>query len=62
VPPSQRWTFFTIGIIYSDLNKEQKELINNYYSKQKKLVNYFICTYEQGKSVHANIQGKIMYR
>jgi hypothetical protein len=27
---------FTIGIIYSDLHKKQKELINNYYSKQRK--------------------------
>jgi hypothetical protein len=40
VPSSQRWTFFTIAIIYSDLNKEQKELINNYYSKKIKLVSF----------------------
>jgi hypothetical protein len=34
--------FFSIGIIYSDLNKEQKGLINNYYSVQINLVIYFI--------------------
>jgi hypothetical protein len=32
VPSNKRWAFFTIGIIYSDLNKEQKGLVNNYYS------------------------------
>jgi hypothetical protein len=28
-------------IIYNDLLKEQKGLINNYYSVQSKLMNYF---------------------
>jgi hypothetical protein len=62
VSSSQRWTFLTIVIIYSDLNKEQKELINNYYSKKIKLVRYFIWTYEQDTSAHEKIQGKIVYR
>jgi hypothetical protein len=31
---SQRWIVFTIVIIYSDLNKGQKELIRTYYSKK----------------------------
>jgi hypothetical protein len=29
VPLSQRWTFFSLGIIYNDLMKEKQVLINN---------------------------------
>jgi hypothetical protein len=47
VPSNQRWTFFTIGNIYSDLTIENEGLINYCYSVLKKIVGYFIRTYEQ---------------
>jgi hypothetical protein len=44
VPSSQRWTLFTIGIIYNDLMKEKQGLITNYYFGHGKFMNYFIWT------------------
>jgi hypothetical protein len=57
---NQRWTFFTIGNIYSDLMKEKQRLINNYYYVHRKIVTYFVRTYEQYIRRHAKIQNTIM--
>jgi hypothetical protein len=61
MPSSQRWTFFTIGIIYSDLLNEKQGLINTYYSGEEKFMNYFMYPQEQCTNEHANIQPKNMY-
>jgi hypothetical protein len=42
VPSNQKWAFFSTGIIFNDLIKQQQGLIHNYIPVQRKLVNYFV--------------------
>jgi hypothetical protein len=41
-PTSQRWEFFKIRKIHSDLMKLQQGLIDNNYSGQGKIMSYFM--------------------
>jgi hypothetical protein len=43
-PTSQRWTVFTLGIIYSDLMNMKQRLMSNNCSEQSKSMSYFIWT------------------
>jgi hypothetical protein len=54
MPTRQRWTFFTLGVIYIDLMEIQQGLIDNKHYEQRKFLNYF---YGLRNTIQGGMQG-----